>query len=84
MFSEKAKQMFFLACYNLDKFKEFVFGSSFLKLYQIDEETINSIKNDETALLEFGFSWLKDVFFNKGEKVYKLNDQEVENRKKNK
>jgi Fe-S-cluster containining protein len=83
MFTEKAKQMFFMACYDIDKFKDFIFGSSFLKIYQIDDETLENIKKDDVALLEFGFSWLRDVFFNKGEKVYKLNEQEVESRKNN-
>ena len=81
-FSEKAKQMFFLACYNIDKFKQFIFESSFLKLYAIDDETLEQIKSDEVSLLEFGFSWLKDVFFNKDEKIYKLNNQEADSRKK--
>lgn len=82
MFTEKAKQMFFMACYNIDKFKEFIFDSSFLKLYTIDPDTVKAIRSDEVALLEFGFSWLKDVFFNKEEKVYPMNGQEVEKRKK--
>ena len=80
-FSEKAKHMFFLACYNIDEFKDFIFNSSFLKLYTIDDETIEKIKTDDIALLEFGFSWLRDVFFNKEEKIYKLNAQEAEKRK---
>ncbi|MBU1171773.1 MAG: YkgJ family cysteine cluster protein [Proteobacteria bacterium] len=81
-FSEKAKQMFFMGCYNIDKFRKFIFESSFLKMYTIDDETIENIKNDEVALLEFAFSWLRDVFFNKEEKIYKVNENIVEERKK--
>lgn len=82
MFTEKAKQMFFMACYNIDGFRNFIFGSSFLAMHQISDETVDKIKNDDVALLEFGFSWLKDVFFNRDEKLYKLNEAEVEKRKK--
>lgn len=80
-FTEKAKQMFFMACYNIDKFKQFVFESSFLSMYTLDDELVEKIKTDEIALLEFGFSWLKDVFFNKDEKIYKVNAKAAENRK---
>lgn len=80
-FSEKAKQMFFMVCYNIDKFKQFVFESSFLSTYQIEEDLVEKIKADEVALLEFGFSWLKDVFFNKGEKIYKVKEDAARQKK---
>lgn len=81
-FSDKAKQMFFMACYNTDKFRTFVFESSFLKMYSLDQATVEAIRTDDVALLEFGFSWLKDVFFNRDEKVYKVNTDAVQERKK--
>jgi uncharacterized protein len=81
-FTEKAKQMFFMVCYNIDKFHQFVFESPFLSTYSLDEELVEKIKNDEVALLEFGFSWLKDVFFNKGEKIYKVKEEAAQMRKK--
>jgi len=56
--SEKTKQMFFLASYNIDKFRTFVFESSFLKRYPADPQTLDKIKIDG-ALLEFGLTWLK-------------------------
>lgn len=80
-FTEKAKQMFFMACYNVDKFKQFIFESAFLSMYSLDDELVENIKTDEIALLEFGFSWLKDVFFNKNDKVYKVNETAAEERK---
>lgn len=81
-FTEKAKQMFFMVCYNIDKFKKFVFESSFLNIYKIEDDIIENIKTDDVALIEFGFSWLRDVFFNKEEKIYEVNDEAVEERKK--
>lgn len=61
--TEQAKQMFFMASYNIDKFREFVFGSSFLTRYAVDEETVVQIRDDEVALLKFGLRWLKGVLF---------------------
>jgi hypothetical protein len=43
--TEKAKQMFFLVSYDIDKFKEFVFESSFLK--RIDVDDCHRRKNQE-------------------------------------
>lgn len=60
-------EMFFLATYNLDKFRDFVFGSTFLKKFNIDEETLSKIKEDDTELLHFGFRWLRFSLF--GEKT---------------
>jgi hypothetical protein len=58
--------MFFLVSYNIDTFRKFVFESSFLDRYDIDTETLEKIKKDEVALLEFGLKWLKDVLFKEG------------------
>ncbi|MBF0233433.1 MAG: YkgJ family cysteine cluster protein [Desulfamplus sp.] len=65
--SEQSKQMFFLACYNIDKFRKFVFESSFLKKFHVDPAKIEEIRNDDVKLLQFGFGWLKVIFFQEGE-----------------
>ena len=64
--TEKTKQMFFMASYNIDKFRTFVFESSFLKRYPEDPQTLEKIKIDEVALLEFGLKWLKGLLFKEG------------------
>ncbi len=68
--SEQAKQMFFTVCYNIDKFKRFVFDSSFLTRYNIPEERVAQIKDDDVKLLQFGFEWLKTTFFHTGEEMF--------------
>ena len=73
-FTEQTKKMFFLASYNIDKFREFVFESSFLKRYAIDSATIEEIKTDEIALLKFGMKWLKWLLFKEGD--FKLKQTE--------
>ena len=54
----KAK-MAFMATYNLDRFREFVFESSFLKKYKVKRTLQKKIEADEVALMTFGFSWVK-------------------------
>ncbi len=64
---EPAKQeMFYTVCYNIDKFREFIFESSFLKRFEIDEETVRKVKDDDAELLLFGFNWLKYCLFGEG------------------
>ncbi|MEW5908812.1 MAG: YkgJ family cysteine cluster protein [Thermodesulfobacteriota bacterium] len=52
-------KMGFMAAYNLDRFREFVFGSSFLKRYRVRPPVIQSILSDETELMKFGLSWIR-------------------------
>ena len=63
---EESKKIFFLVSYNIDKYKQFVFESSFLNRYNIDPATVEKIREDEVALLEFGLKWLKDVLYKEG------------------
>jgi len=65
--TEQTKKMFFLISYNIDKFREFVFESSFLQRYEVNDAALEKMKNDEIALLEFGLKWLKWMLFKEGE-----------------
>ena len=65
--TEKAKQMFFLVSYDIDKFREFVFESTFLERMDVDASIVEKIKNDEIKLLKFGLAWLKGVLFKQTE-----------------
>jgi hypothetical protein len=56
-------EMFFMVCYNIDKFKEFVFESSFLDKFDVAADRVEKMKNDDAALLEFGYDWLKFSIF---------------------
>jgi Fe-S-cluster containining protein len=61
--TERSKQLFFMASYNIDQFRRFVFDSSFLERNRVDPATVEKIRNDEIALLEFGLKWLKSALF---------------------
>lgn len=65
--TDESKKMFFLASYNIDHFRRFVFESSFLKRYAVSEEEVERIREDEIALLKFGIRWLRGLFFKVGE-----------------
>lgn len=55
--------MFFMVCYNIDKFRSFLFDSTFFQKFDVDEETKNRIKEDDVELLKFGFLWLRFSLF---------------------
>lgn len=61
--TEKSKQLFFMASYNIDAFHRFVFESSFLKRYPTEPDLVERIRMDQVALLRFGLDWLKNVLF---------------------
>lgn len=62
-YGAKAK-MAFMATYNMDAFRDFVFESSFLKRYRVKRDRVRKIKKDELALLGFGFEWVKLAVWN--------------------
>jgi len=64
---EEAKRMFFMVSYDLDTFRAFVFESSFLKRFPVDEATQAAIKEDDIELLRFGLKWLNEVLFSRPE-----------------
>ena len=57
--TDKSKQLFFMVSYNIDKFRSFVFESSFLERYDVDPQTVAKIKEDEIELLKFGIDGQK-------------------------
>jgi hypothetical protein len=52
-------KMAFMAAYNVDRFREFVFGSSFLKRFKVKPELLSRIKKDDAQLMLLGFDWIK-------------------------
>jgi hypothetical protein len=68
--SEESKKIFFMVCYNIDKFRDFVFNSSFLKRYDIPEDRVADIREDDVKLLQFGFEWLKATLFYAGQENF--------------
>lgn len=63
-------EMFFNSTYDLDKFREFVFGSSLLDRFEVDEDLVDRMKSDDETLLRFGFLWVRFALF--GEPTMKM------------
>lgn len=61
-----ALKMTFMACYNIDRFREFVFNSSFLTRFSIPEERLAAIRAEDEVLLLFSFDWIKYVLSGSG------------------
>jgi uncharacterized protein len=59
----KRMQMFHTACFDLDGFRSFVFDSTFLKRFEVEEEVAGEIRTDDDALLRFAFRWLRFALF---------------------
>ena len=59
----KRLQMFYMACYDLDTFREFVFRSSFLQRFDLDGAAVEQLQTDDKALLRFAFRWLRFALF---------------------
>ena len=55
----KRAKMAFMATYNIDRFREFVFNSSFLKRYKVKQAVLKKIKTNDGELLKFGMDWVK-------------------------
>jgi len=56
-------RMAFMATYNVDRFREFVFNSSFLKRYKVKSALAKKMQGDDVELLKFGFDWVKLFVF---------------------
>jgi Fe-S-cluster containining protein len=54
----KAK-MAFMATYNIDRFRDFLFQSSFLKRYKLKSTILKKLKSDDVQLLKIGLEWVK-------------------------
>ncbi len=55
--------MFYMACYDVDRFRRFVFETRFLELLDVDEARVEAIRNDDEELLEFAIQWLRFSLF---------------------
>lgn len=67
----KAK-MAFMAAYNIDMFRNFLFKSSFLKRYKVKSKILKKIRADDVELMIFGFEWVKFYVWGIKSKYFRL------------
>lgn len=62
--TKRSLQLFFMACYDLDRFRDFVASPAFSEVYDIPDDLRALIHQDEKELMQFGFRLLRQVLFN--------------------
>ena len=70
--SDMSLQLFFMASYDVDRFRRFVGSDSFKSMYQVTDEEFAKFADDDIALMQFGFALMKQVLF--GELTIKERD----------
>ncbi|MBF0628425.1 MAG: YkgJ family cysteine cluster protein [Magnetococcales bacterium] len=61
--SLQLSEFFYMASANPDEFRRFVFESTFLSRFDVPEATIEQLRTNDEALLDFAFDWLKTILF---------------------
>jgi len=57
----KKLAMFYLSCYDMDRFRRFIFESKFLDHFEVDETLRAKMRTDDVELMLFGFKFLKYI-----------------------
>jgi len=65
--SDRSLQLFFLASYDIDGFRDFISTPSFNEVYEVEPEQKEELLQNDIALMHFGFRFLKQSLF--GEKT---------------
>lgn len=68
-------EMLVMVLYDLDKFRRFVFESSFLKRFDLEDALVDKIRDNDVELLRLGFQWLKFSLFS--QKTLKIRESAV-------
>ena len=76
--SLRSRQLFFMACYDIDKFREFIQMESFGKLFELPADEKEALLKDDVGLLQFAFRFLRQVLF--GEESIALNAEAAQER----
>lgn len=58
---ERKQKAFYIACYDIDAFKRFVFESRLLEIFDVSEDRLKKMKKEETELMNFGFDYVKFI-----------------------
>lgn len=66
--TQKENELFYLACYDLDRFRDLVFEKDFLTTYSVGDETTKDLGKNDVALIRFGIEWIKGRLFGDSKK----------------
>jgi len=58
-----SRKFFFMASYDLDRFREFVKSEGFNTTYDVDAETMERLLSDDLVLMEFGDRMIRQIMY---------------------
>jgi Fe-S-cluster containining protein len=61
--SKTSRQLFFMACYDIDRFRAFVTSDGFAELYDIPADEMAGVLASDASLMLFAFRFLRQVLF---------------------
>ncbi|HET9578151.1 MAG TPA: YkgJ family cysteine cluster protein [Usitatibacter sp.] len=74
--SQRSLQLFFMACYDLDRFRAFVRGEGFRSLHDVGDAEMARLEADDQELLQFAFRFLRQTMF--GEVTIPMRSETIE------
>lgn len=77
--SKRSLELFFMVCYDIDRFSQFVASEGFSDIYDLSAQEMLDILCDDTKLMQFGFRLLRQVLF--GEESIPLRKEAAEQRR---
>ncbi len=77
--SKRSLELFFMTCYDVDRFRSFVASDSFSEIFELPPDELRAVLEDDISLMQFGFRFLRQVLF--GENTIPIREQNVEQRR---
>ena len=77
--SKRSLELFFMVCYDIDRFSQFVASDGFSDIYDLPAQELKDILCDDNALMQFGFRFLRQVLF--GEETIALRQEAADQRR---
>jgi Fe-S-cluster containining protein len=76
--SKRSLELFFMVCYDIDRFSQFVASAGFSTIYDLPPPELQRILCDDAELMQFGFRFLRQVLF--GEESIALRNEAAQER----
>ncbi len=77
--SKRSLELFFMVCYDIDRFSLFVASEGFSDIYDLPPEELKNILCEDVELMQFGFRFLRQVLF--GEETITLRQEATQERR---
>jgi Fe-S-cluster containining protein len=75
----KKMEMFYMACYDLDRFRRFILESRFREVFDVEPARIEAMRKKDDELLVFAMQWLRFSLFN--EQTVKIKQSVIDARR---